>query len=198
MPQPATDWLNSEAVKQSIPVLATLLGSGLTMLFNLLTKLSTDKNTIRLDEIRHEREQAKALAVKKSEVAKEIIAAVGATETALAKYTALYRDGLNFYKPLITDEIRPKLDRALIEISDAIEKCLTSKPLVEILGDKNLINSFELYKTGLVTFNRLIRLHEDNTERTPNNIQIWHGRIDSERFKFLSLLRPIYLGETLS
>jgi hypothetical protein len=199
MVQPATDWLNSDAVKQAIPAVATLLGSGLTLFFTHLGKRGTEKSNLKIEAFRHDREQGKALAAKKSEVAADIISAISATETALAKYTALYRGGdLNFFKPVVTDELRPKLNDVLIGIGNAVDGCIASKPLVEILGGRELINSFELYKTNLVTFNRLIRLPQGDEERSPDAIQTWHSRIDGERFALLSLLRPIYLGEMKS
>ncbi|MEQ5838277.1 hypothetical protein N0A02_02335 [Paraburkholderia acidicola] len=198
MAQPTTDWFNSDAVKQAIPALATLLATGLTLFFTYLGKRSTDANNLKLESLRHDREQGKALSAKKSEVAKEIISAIGATETALAKYTAIYREGLNFFNPVVTDEIRPKLDNALTEMGSAIEGCLASKPFVEIFGDQNLRSSFEIYLRNIVTFNRLIRLPLSDSERTPKKIEFWHRQIEMGRLDLLASLRPIYLGEVSS
>lgn len=195
MVQPAIDWLNSDAVKQSIPALATLLATGLTLFFTHLGKRSTDANNLKLESLRHDREQGKALATKKSEVAKEIISSIGTTETALAKYSAIYRNGVSFFNPVITDEMKPKLQNALDEIGSAIEGCLTSKPLVEILGGKDLRASFEIYLRNIVTFNRLIRLPMTDPERAPSKIEFWHGQIETGRLELLASLRPIYLGE---
>lgn len=198
MTQPATDWFNSDAVKQAIPALATLLATALTLFFAYLGKRGTDANNLKLESLRHDREQGKALTAKKSEIAKEIISAIGATETALAKYSAIYREGVSFFNPVITDEMRPKLENALNEMGSAIEGCLASKPLVEILGNKELRSSFEIYLRNIVTYNRLIRLPLTDAERTPEKIGVWHGQIETGRLALLASLRPIYLGEVNS
>ncbi|MCO4880265.1 hypothetical protein [Paraburkholderia caribensis] len=198
MAQPATDWLNSDAVKLAIPALATLLGSGLTLLFTHLAKRSADASNFKLEALRHDREQDKALTARKSEVAKEIISAIGATETALAKYSAIYRGGVNFYNPVVTDEIRPKLENALNEIGSAIEGCLASRPLAEILGNKDLRSSYEIYLRNIISFNRLIQLPLTHSDHTPDKIEFWHGQIETGRLALLAFLRPIYLGEVNS